>query len=67
MLTDLPPEVRDGARLLSQCLIVASEEDGDMMRFEYKRMTEATSEQPLDFVRDPDAPVALIGTDGTDR
>jgi len=56
-------DLYDGATLLSQCLIVASEEDGDMMRFEYKRMTEATGEQPLDFVRDPNAPVALIGRD----
>jgi len=53
-------DLYDGSRLLSQCLIIASEEDGDLMRFEYKRMTEATEEQPLDFVRAPDAPVALI-------
>lgn len=51
----------DGARLLSQCLIIASEEDEQELRFEYKRMTEATGDQPLDFYRAPDAPVALIG------
>lgn len=54
-------DLYDGARLLSQCLIIASEEQGDVMRFEYKRMTEASETQPLDFVRADDAPVALIG------
>ena len=50
----------DGSRHVLDCLIIASEEDGDEMRFEYKRMTEATGEQPLDFVRAPDAPVGLL-------
>ena len=54
-------DLYDGARHLSQCLIIASEEEGDLMRFEYKRMTEAANEQPLDFVRAEDAPIALIG------
>ena len=53
-------DLYDGARLLSKCLIVASEEEAGVMRFEYKRMTEATEEQPLDFVRASDAPVALL-------
>lgn len=54
-------DLYDGARHLSQCLIIASEEDGDVMRFEYKRMTEASDVQPLDFVRADHAPIALIG------
>ena len=53
----------DGGRHLSQCLIVASEEDGGEMRFELKRVTEASDRQPVDFVRDPEAPVALIAKD----
>lgn len=53
-------DLYDGARHLSQCLIVASEADGDVMRFEYKRMTDALDEQPLDFAKAPNAPVALI-------
>lgn len=56
-------ELYDGAKLLSQCLIIASEKDGDLMHFEYKRMTEATDEQPLDFERAEDAPIALIARD----
>ena len=39
----------DGNRLLSDCLIIASGQDCDEMRFEYKRMTRARDEQPLDF------------------
>lgn len=53
-------DVYDGSRLISQCLIIASEEEGGEVRFEYKRMTEATDQQPLDFYRAPDAPVALL-------
>ncbi|MGB0799852.1 MAG: hypothetical protein ACPGRD_11090 [Planktomarina sp.] len=51
----------DGARHLYQCLIVASEEDGDEMRYEFKRNTMALDRAPLDFVKAKDAPVALIG------
>ncbi|MEM6390602.1 MAG: hypothetical protein AAF825_12250 [Pseudomonadota bacterium] len=54
-------DLYDGARHLSQCLIVASEQDGDVMRFEFKRLTDASDTQPLDFVRAVDAPIALIG------
>lgn len=54
-------DLYDGARHLSQCLIVASEEDGHVMRYEFKRATPATDRAPLDFVRDETAPVALIG------
>lgn len=53
-------DLYDGPNYLSQCLIVATERDGDELRFEYKRMTEATDRQPLDFYRAPDAPVALL-------
>ncbi|WP_254054662.1 hypothetical protein [Roseovarius sp. EL26] len=64
----LDPDVRirgrvalyDGERLISHCLIVASEEADGERRFEYKRITEAVEEQPLDFYRAPDAPVALL-------
>ena len=53
-------DLYDGARHLYQCLIVASEEDGGQMRYEFKRSTEARDAAPLDFARDEDAPVALI-------
>jgi hypothetical protein len=51
----------DGAIHLFQCLIIANERDEDEMLFEFNRLT-AVSEQPaIDFVRDPDAPIALLG------
>ncbi|MEM8773562.1 MAG: hypothetical protein AAGF53_00930 [Pseudomonadota bacterium] len=53
-------DLYDGARHLSRCLIVASEEEGDEMRFELKVVTDAAGEQPVDFERDANAPVALI-------
>lgn len=54
----------DGARLVLHGLIIASEEDGKEIRFEYKRMTDATGEQPLDFYRAPDTPMALLAKPG---
>ena len=53
-------DLYDGARHLSQCLIVASEEDGPVMRYEFKRSTAAVDKPPLDFVREEGAPVGLI-------
>lgn len=53
-------DIFDGARHLSQCLIVASEEDGDLMRYEFKRVTAATDRPPVDFAIDENAPVALL-------
>lgn len=51
----------DGARHLSQCLIVASNEDSGETQYEFKRATAATEQAALDYARDDDAPVALIG------
>jgi hypothetical protein len=39
---------------------MASEEDGGLMRYEFKRATVVSDSAPLDFVRAKDAPVALI-------
>ena len=50
----------DGAEHLYQCLIIASEEDRGEMRYEFKRATQAHDRAPLDFYRDPDAPIALL-------
>ena len=54
-------DLYDGARHLSQCLIVASEEEGGQMVYEYKWSTAAVDRAPLDYDRDENAPVALIG------
>lgn len=53
-------DLYDGARHLSQCLIVASEEEEGEMVFEYKRATPASDHVPLDYEQRADAPVGLL-------
>lgn len=54
-------DVYDGATHLARCLIVASSEEGGEMIYEYKRATAAVDTPPLDYLRDENAPVGLIG------
>lgn len=56
-------DLYDGARHLSQCLIVASEQEGGEMRYEFKRATAVSEKAPLDFYRAADAPVGLLAHD----
>lgn len=56
-------DLYDGGRHLYQCLIVASSEDVGEMIYEFKRNTAAVDRAPLDFSRDDDAPIALLGND----
>jgi hypothetical protein len=64
---DTTPQLRglvdliEAGRHLYQCLIVASEAEGGEMRYEFKRNTRAADKAPLDFYRDPEAPIALLG------
>lgn len=51
----------DGGRHLSQCLIVAANEDDGEMIYDFKRNTAANDGAPLDFERPDDAPIALLG------
>ena len=53
-------DLYDGARHMGRCLIVASEEQGGELRFEFKRNTAPADRAPLDFVRDEEAPIALL-------
>lgn len=53
-------DLLDGSRHLYQCLIVAAEEKDGQRCYEFKRVTAAMDRPPLDFVRDENAPVALI-------
>ncbi len=53
-------DLYDGSRHMYQCLIIASEEEHGQMRYDFKRSTEARDRVPLDFVREENAPVALI-------
>lgn len=53
-------DIYDGANHLYQCLIIADEEQAGEMRYEFKRNTVAADKAPLDFYREPDAPIALL-------
>ncbi len=53
-------DLYDGARHLYQCLIIASEKENDQMVYDFKRNTAAVDKAPLDFVRDENAPIALL-------
>ena len=53
-------DLYDGSRHLYQCLIVASEQAHGEMNYDFKRSTAAVDKAPLDFVRDDDAPIALL-------
>ena len=54
-------DLYNGGVHLYQCLIVASDELGSEMVFEFKRNTAAVDKAPLDFYRDENAPIALLG------
>ena len=66
MDADVAPKLRglvdlyDGAKHLSQCLIVASTEEFGERTYEFKRETAHADQPPLDYERAPDAPVALL-------
>jgi hypothetical protein len=53
-------DVYDGARHLSQCLIVASAEDKGEMVYEYKRSTAHADGPALDYILDDTAPAGLL-------
>ncbi|MCL4187395.1 MAG: hypothetical protein KJZ85_07280 [Rhodobacteraceae bacterium] len=53
-------DLYDGSRHLSQCLIVASAEDGDTVHCKYKRSTAATDRAPRDFAAEEGAPAGLL-------
>lgn len=53
-------DIYDGTHHLSRALIIAATEEGEVITYDYKRMTENASGPALDFVRPTHAPVALI-------
>ena len=54
-------DLYDGSRHLYQCLIVEAKEEHDQMVYDFKRNTAAVDKAPLDFARDENAPIALLG------
>ncbi len=57
-------DLYDGIRHISQCLIIASSEEGDLMHYEYKRNTATADRAARDFVAEENAPIALLGASG---
>jgi len=55
-----------GEEHVSQCLIVATEEQSGEMRYEYKRQSLPRNSAPLDFVREDGAPAPLMEQDFTE-
>ncbi len=53
-------DIYDGPRHLYQALIVASEQVGDVMRYEFKRNTAAALRAPVDFETANDQPVGFL-------
>jgi hypothetical protein len=53
-------DIYEGPRHLYQALIVASAEDGDLMRYDFKRNTATATTAPVDFVREDDRPTGLL-------
>jgi hypothetical protein len=53
-------DIFEGPKHLYQALIVASEREGDMMRYEFKRNTVATDRPALDFYQEHEVPIALL-------
>ena len=56
-------DVYDGARHLSQCLIVTSDEEAGERVFEFKRTTLAAERPPVDYEVDDAAPIGLLPRD----
>ncbi len=53
-------DIYDGARHLATCLVIHSEPEGNIMRYEYKRHTNVADGPAKDFVVDESAPIALL-------
>ncbi len=53
-------DIYDGAKHLTQCLIMASVQENGELICEFKRNTAALDQAPLDFEQDEGRPVALL-------
>jgi len=53
-------EFCEGTKIIHECLIICSSQEGDEMIYEYKRLTPAVDKAPVDFVQADDAPVAYL-------
>lgn len=53
-------DIYEGARHLYQALIVTARQDGDLMRYDFKRNTATAQTAPVDFVQDDVRPAGLL-------
>lgn len=53
-------DIYDGSRQLYQCLIIDSDVKGDERVFDFKWFNNVPDRPPADFVREVDAPIALL-------
>lgn len=53
-------DIYDGSRQLYQCLIIDSDVKGDERVFDFKWVNNVPDRPPADFVREADAPIALL-------
>ena len=53
-------DIHEGAQHLYQALIVASSEDGDLMRYDFKRNTATAHTAPVDFIQSDTRPAGLL-------
>jgi len=53
-------DIYEGSRHLYQALIIASSQDGDMMRYDFKRNTAAVYSAPVDFEVADIRPMGLL-------
>lgn len=53
-------DLYDGPRHLSQCLIIAAEEDGGQTVYEFKRETAVLGQPPRDYAEDEPRPAGYL-------
>lgn len=53
-------DIYEGPNHLYQALIIASSDEGDLMRYDFKRNTAATTNAPLDFEVPESRPIGLL-------
>lgn len=53
-------EFCDGTKIIHECLIVCSAQEGSEMIYDYKRLSPAVEKAPVDFEQSEDAPIAYL-------
>jgi len=51
----------DGSKHISQCLVVATDEEDGEMHYEFKRATAVADQAPVDYYQSEPTPAGLLG------